>query len=102
MKIVGVIPARAGSKGIPGKNIQIIGGLPLIAWSINALNESKYIEHTYVSSDSENILNIASTYGASLIKRPEEFSQDQSSTEDFLNHFILYLESKQIYTDIIV
>ena len=102
MKIVGVIPARAGSKGIPGKNIQIIGGLPLIAWSINALNESKYIEHTYVSSDSENILNIASTFGASLIERPEEFSQDQSSTEDFLNHFILYLESKQIYPDIIV
>ena len=102
MKIVGVIPARGGSKGIPEKNIQIIGGLPLIAWSINALKESKYIEHTYVSSDSENILKIASAYGASPVERPKEFSQDQSSTEDFLNHFILYLESRQIHTDIIV
>lgn len=96
-KILSVIPARGGSKGLPGKNIIDLAGKPLIAWSIEASIESKYINKTLVSSDSDNILEIAKEHGADVIKRPDEFSDDTASSESVLMHALTELEEEYDY-----
>ena len=65
-KILGIIPARGGSKGLPGKNIRLLGGKPLIAWTIEAANKSKAITHTIVTSDDECIIAVARKWGADV------------------------------------
>lgn len=85
-KILSIIPARAGSKGLPGKNIIDLAGKPLIAWSIEASLNSKYITKTLVSSDGDNILDVAQAYGADVLKRPFEFASDSASSESVLQH----------------
>ena len=81
-EILAVIPARGGSKGIPRKNIKDFAGYPLIAYSIQAALNSKYVTRTIVSTDDIEIANIASSYGAEIpFLRPTEFAQD--STLDF-------------------
>ena len=80
MKTLAFIPARGGSKGIPKKNIKKFNGKPLIYWTIKQAVKSKLISDTYVSSDSNEILKIASKYGASIIKRPKNISGDYATT----------------------
>ena len=84
-RIVSIILARGGSKGIPNKNILPINGKPLIAWTIEQ-SKNSVVSETYVSSDSKKILNTAAKYGASTIKRPDALSTDESSSEDALIH----------------
>ena len=62
-KVLGLITARGGSKGVPGKNIQIVGGKPLIAWTIEAAQASKYLDRPIFSSDDDKIMGAANTYG---------------------------------------
>ena len=79
MKIVAFIFARGGSKGLPGKNIRILGGKPLIAWSIEIAFQVKRIERVIVSTDSEEIAAIARQYGAEVpFIRPAELAGDES------------------------
>ena len=61
-----IIPARGGSKGLPGKNIKELCGKPLIAWSIEAGLKSKYLDEVVVSTDYKNIADIAKQYGSSV------------------------------------
>ncbi len=68
-KVVAIIPARGGSKGIPGKNIINFSGHPLLSWTIGQVKNSKLINEVYVSSDSDEILSVAKGYGAKAIKR---------------------------------
>lgn len=84
--IVCIIPARGGSKGIPGKNIVDFAGKPLIAWSIEQAIKSKYIKDVYVSSDSDDILSISSSFGAKTIKRPADISGNAATSESALLH----------------
>ena len=86
MKVVSLIPARKGSKGIPNKNLIDLCGKPLIYYSIKASKKS-LVEETWVSSDSDEILEISKNYGAKTIKRPSEISNDQSTSEEALLHF---------------
>ena len=86
MKIVSVILARSGSKGIPNKNIVKINNKPLISYSINASLKSK-VHETYVSSDSKKILKIAENLNAKTILRPKKFATDTASSESALLHF---------------
>lgn len=81
-----VILARGGSKGIPGKNIIEIAGKPLIAHSIEASKASFPEMEIYVSSDSFQILDVATEYGAKTIKRPDEISGDAATSESGLIH----------------
>jgi CMP-N,N'-diacetyllegionaminic acid synthase len=83
-----ILLARGGSKGIPKKNIIDFNGHPLIYYSIKQALNSKYIKEVYVSSDSDEILNISSKYGAKPVKRPESIAGDKSSSEDALIHCI--------------
>jgi CMP-N-acetylneuraminic acid synthetase len=95
MKIVGLIPARSGSKSIPQKNIIELGKHPLIAYSIAAARLSRYIEDIVVSTDSEKIANIARKYEASVpFLRPQEISQDSSLDIEFFRHYLSFLEEK--------
>ena len=72
-KIIAIIPARGGSKGIPKKNIQELGGEPLIYYAIKQAKESEFITDFFVSTDDEEIINIAELNGSKTIKRPFEF-----------------------------
>ncbi|HRE41330.1 MAG TPA: acylneuraminate cytidylyltransferase family protein [Ignavibacteria bacterium] len=81
MKILSIIPARSGSKGIPGKNIKILGNKPLIAYSIISSLKCNFISDTIVSTDSEKIAKISMNYGAWIpFLRPKKLSKDKTPT----------------------
>jgi CMP-N-acetylneuraminic acid synthetase len=87
-KISALIPARGGSKGIPKKNIKNLCGYPLLAYSIKACQLSDRIERIIVSTDDENIAEVALKYGAEVpFMRPLELSQDNSTDNDVINHY---------------
>jgi len=90
-----LILARGGSKGIPKKNILTFAGKPLIAWSILQARDSGVVDAVLVSSDSEEILEIAAHYGAVPIKRPAELSGDSSSSEEALLHALDQFRAEQ-------
>lgn len=81
-----IIPARGGSKRLPRKNALNLCGKPLIAYSIEAGLKSKYISKVIVTSDDEEILNIAKEYKSNTIKRPDALASDTSTTFDALKH----------------
>lgn len=83
-----IIPARGGSKRLPRKNILDLNGKPLIAWSIEAALNSKYIDKVVVTSDNSEILNIAKSLGSNIIKRPDYLSSDTASSFDAIKHTI--------------
>ncbi|WP_440691051.1 acylneuraminate cytidylyltransferase family protein [Candidatus Pelagibacter sp. HIMB1782] len=85
-KILILIPARGGSKGIPNKNIKKFNGKPLIEWTIKTALESKLADRIVVSSDSKKILNLSKKFNISLLKRPKSISGDKSSTESVVKH----------------
>ena len=89
-----IIPARGGSKRLPGKNILPLNGKPLIAWSIEAAKKSNAIDRIIVSSDDDKILDIAQKFGADAIKRPANLANDTASTVDVLLYTIENLEKK--------
>ena len=89
---LGIIPARGGSKRLPRKNMLDLCGKPLIAWSIEAGLNSKYIDKVVVSSDDDEILNISSNFGAETIKRPVELASDTATTFDAIKHTIENVE----------
>tara|TARA_R110000744_G_C19224405_1_gene547469 strand:+ start:165 stop:803 length:639 start_codon:yes stop_codon:yes gene_type:complete len=86
MKVVSVILARGGSKGIPDKNIIDLGGVPLISYSINASLASN-VDETWVSTDSKRIATLSVGYGSKILMRPVELATDTSSSELSLLHF---------------
>ena len=89
MSIVSIIPARGGSKGVPKKNIAFLGGYPLIAYSIIASKLCPSIERTIVSTDSQEIADIALSYGAEVpFMRPEQFSGDKSTDSEVFAHAV--------------
>lgn len=88
LKILAVIPARGGSKGLPKKNIYPLNGKPLIAYSILAALQSKYIDKTVVSSDSDEILDVAKHVGAETVKRPDHLAADDASSESAVEHVL--------------
>ncbi|MDD5109289.1 MAG: acylneuraminate cytidylyltransferase family protein [Candidatus Omnitrophica bacterium] len=91
-KVIAIIPARSGSKGVPNKNLKILGGFPLIAYSIAASALSKGIQRTLVSTDSPEIRDMAKCYGAEVpFLRPEEFARDDSPDSEFVLHAIDWL-----------
>lgn len=93
-----IIPARAGSRGIPGKNIRPLCGKPLIAWSIEAAIRSSSVDRVVVSTDCEKIAKISRDYGAETpFLRPEKIAGDTATTESVLLHCISWLEKHEGY-----
>ena len=92
-----IIPARAGSKSIPKKNISLLGGHPLLAYSIAAAKLSTKINSIYVSTDSDEFADIARKYGAkALYLRPKKFSEDDSMDIDFFKYHIDFSKRNKI------
>jgi N-acylneuraminate cytidylyltransferase len=84
--ILGITPARGGSKGIPRKNIKMIVGKPLIAWTIEAAKESRLLDRYVVSTEDTEIARISEDFGAEVLKRPAELATDEADTLDVLKH----------------
>jgi CMP-N,N'-diacetyllegionaminic acid synthase len=97
MKISCIILARAGSKGIPKKNIVDFCGKPLISWTILQALEAKEVHDVWVSSDSDEILAVAKHYGANTIIRPKRISGDYEPSESAWLHAIDYIKKKSGY-----
>ena len=100
-KFVSVILARGGSKGIPNKNLTIVNKKPLLHWTIEASQNSKYISDTFVSSDSPEILIFAEKSSIRTIKRPSYLASDKSSSADALEHAVLEIK-KDLKPDFII
>lgn len=99
---VAIILARGGSKGIPNKNIIDFCGKPLIAWTIEQINEIKKINSIWVSSDSESILETGKKYGAETIFRPPEISGDTATSESGWLHALSVIEERIGRVDIVL
>lgn len=95
MKTIAIIPARGGSKGIPRKNIRLLADKPLIAYSINAALNSKYINKVIVSTDDDEIAEISRIYGAEVINRPKILAQDDIPLDPVIYHAVNYIEKKE-------
>lgn len=98
LEILAIIPARGGSKGIPRKNIRDFAGYPLIAYSIQAAKNSKYVTRTIVSTDDDEIANVARRFGAEIpFIRPSEFAEDQSLDLPVFKHALETLRKAEGY-----
>lgn len=103
MKVLAIIPARGKSKGIPQKNLQIVAGHPLVAWSIKAAKGSAHINRIVVSTDDQSIAETALYYGAEVVDRPDEISGDEASSESALLHVLETLQNREGYeSDLVV
>lgn len=96
--VLAIIPARGGSKGLPDKNIRLLAGHPLIAYSIKAALDCPLISRVIVSTDSEQIAEIAKSYGAEVpFMRPTEYAQDMSTDLEVFRHALEWLEKYDNY-----
>lgn len=94
--IIAIIPARSGSKSVVDKNIKILSGYPLIAYSIAAAKLCKNIDRVIVSTDSQKYAEIAKNYGAEVpFIRPSKFSKDTSTDKDFLVHAMEFIQENE-------
>ena len=103
MSIFAVIPARGGSKGIFRKNLSLISNQPLIGFSIEAAIKSRLIDRVIVSSDDDEIIKVAKSFGAEVpFKRPDEISSDKTAMIDVLKHAVNFLFEKNEVIEAIV
>src|SRR5688572_4310896 len=93
MRILAVIPARGGSKGIPRKNIRLLGGKPLLAWTAEAALESKRISRAVLSTEDREIAEIGKRYGLEVPSlRPADLALDSTPTLPVVQHVVVELE----------
>ena len=102
MEILAIIPARGGSKGIPGKNIQNVGGIPLVVRTIDAALKSKLINKIIVSTDDNRIADVAIDNGVEVIKRPSKISGDTASSELALLDTLMQIKNRDNYVPKII
>lgn len=104
MNILGVIPARGGSKGIPKKNLKTLGDKPLIAYTIASALRSKLITRCILSTDSEEIAAVGKAFGMAVpFLRPAEFATDGALAVDVMKHAVLEMERRDgAYYDYVV
>jgi len=94
--ILGIIPARSGSKGIPKKNIKLLGGKPLIAYTIEVAQKSQLLTHLIVSTDDEEIAKVAREFGAEVpFLRPKELASDQTLMLPVIQHAVKFMEERE-------
>lgn len=102
MRTVAIIPARAGSKRVPKKNKRLLHGKPLILYTILQAKKSKLIKDIVITSDDDQILQIASNYDCVGINRPKYLSKDNSQTIDVVLHALKYLEKLKLFYDAVL
>jgi CMP-N,N'-diacetyllegionaminic acid synthase len=99
---VAIIPARGGSKGIPRKNLVDVCGKPLIAWSILQAKNARHIDSVWVTSDDDEILAVAESFGARPIRRPAKISDDQATSESAWLHALDAIEAQGVSIGLVV
>lgn len=98
MSLIAIIPARSGSKGIPGKNISLLGGIPLFAYSILAAKMVQDVDRIIVSTDSQEYAKIANTLGAETpFLRPNEISGDKATDFELFKHALEWFRDNESY-----
>ena len=102
MRTVAIIPARGGSQGVPGKNLRLIGGIPLVARAVRACRAAKQINDIFVSTDDPAIAAAARAAGADVIDRPAELAGHTATSESALMHALENLTVRGIDPDILV
>lgn len=101
-RIVAIIPARGGSKGIPKKNITILDGKPLIYYTIRSARGSKYLDATYISTEDRGIAEIGIQLGTGIIRRPAKYATDEAKGIDVIKHALRYLAKSNQDFDVVV
>jgi CMP-N-acetylneuraminic acid synthetase len=101
-RVVAVIPARAGSKGIPGKNLRTVGGRPLVARAVDSALAATSIDHVVVSTDGDDIADAARAAGASVVRRPAAIAGDEASSESALLHALDELAADGVHPEVLV
>jgi YrbI family 3-deoxy-D-manno-octulosonate 8-phosphate phosphatase len=101
-EVVAVIPARGGSKGVPGKNLRRVGGVPLVARAIASAREATRIDRVVVSTDDAEIAAVAREWGAEVVDRPLEIAGDTASSESALLHALDVLQTRGVATRVLV
>ena len=97
--VVGIITARGGSRSVPKKNIALVGGKPLIAWTIEAALQSRALDYVMVSTDDDEIADVSRRYGVDVpFKRPAELARDDSPHVGVVTHAVSWLASQQSWT----
>lgn len=97
MEVLAIIPARGGSKGLPRKNILPLLGKPLLAYTIEHARHSRLVNRVVVSTDDEEITQVARSYGAEVVHRPAVISGDEASSESALLHVLEHLRDQENY-----
>lgn len=97
LEVLGIIPARGGSKSIPRKNVQPLAGKPLIVWTIEAAQRAELLDRLVVSTDDEEIAAVARGADAEVIDRPAELATDTAHTEPVLLHVLEHLRQTESY-----
>ena len=101
-RVVAVVPARGGSKSVPGKNIRLLGGKPLIVWAIETAFAVREVDRVIVSTDDRDIGRIAEAAGAEVYQRPDALAEDSSLVIDALKDLIGRLRSEGENADVMV
>jgi CMP-N-acetylneuraminic acid synthetase len=102
-KILGIVTARAGSKGIKNKNLIKVNNRPLIYWPIKALKKSKYVDQFILSSDSKKIMKLANDYGCETpFLRPKSLARDSSLSIDVVLHSLNFFKKRNFFFDYVV
>ena len=96
IRTLGLIPARGGSKRLPGKNMKLFAGRPLVAWTIIPALQSPWLDAVAVTSDSQEILDIATEHGAIAIKRPWAMAQDTSLVYGAILHALSLISAEYV------
>ncbi|MBI2332740.1 MAG: acylneuraminate cytidylyltransferase family protein, partial [Chloroflexi bacterium] len=86
MRVLGIIPARGGSKGVVRKNIREVAGRPLITFTIDAAHASQMLTRCVVSTDDKEIAEISASLGCEVMNRPSELAQDDTPTISVIKH----------------
>jgi YrbI family 3-deoxy-D-manno-octulosonate 8-phosphate phosphatase len=101
-EVVAVIPARGGSKGVPGKNLRRVGGVPLIGRAVAAARNAGRVDRVVVSTDDDEIAAVAREWGAEVVDRPADLAGDAASSESALLHALDVLRARAVETSILV
>ena len=94
--ILGIIPARGGSKGIPRKNLCLLHGKPLVVWSIESAKKSKLLDRFFVSTDDDEIADVSRKAGAKVILRPEELAGDDTTTLEVMEYHLKHIDADTV------
>jgi CMP-N,N'-diacetyllegionaminic acid synthase len=101
-KILALIPARGGSKGVPRKNIKLLAGKPLIAYTIEVAKKCRHLDRVIVSTDDEEIARISKKYGAEIMERPKILATDKSKFIDAIFYHLKEFKKEKWIPEIII